>query len=323
MTSSISEIVGVDTFRSVVGRTIHNSYWPMILRTDSSASFGVRKSVKVISMLKQFSLGLVAVAAIVTPLGLYEAILAGEEATPWPFQYVKDSSPMGYGTPPRSDLGFSRKCGPMTCPGSDVTVITSINDTTTSADLPNGYDTRIPRNLTELFSSGLAAQSPSMSSIFDIQWRSYTTDQSDNIDKGAKFLVGAFRQLSTLILDDTVQAVEGLVVDTLNGGIGFRNHTVPLGLQYGATWSEELLFAEPETQCVDTNLTLDFSIPTGLFTDNIANLTLTDRGGFSLLIQKYPEYDLSDTQQNPDLLGRAYKAAWMNNALTMVRFTTS
>ncbi|KAL8721861.1 MAG: hypothetical protein Q9225_001538 [Loekoesia sp. 1 TL-2023] len=62
------------------------------------------------------------------------------------------------------------------------------------------------------------------------------------------------------------QAVEGLVVntvhsgDTVRGGIGLRNHTVPSGLPYGGRWSEDLLWIEPVTACVDTNLTFHFSL---------------------------------------------------------------
>lgn len=107
--------------------------------------------------------------------------------------------------------------------------------------------------------------------------------------------------------------------DTKAGGIGFRNHTVPEGLPHGATWSEDLLFIEPETVCVDTNLTLDFYIPeTSLSSDMSETLVLTDHGGFANLDKHYPEYDRNDTQANPDLWGRAYKAAWMNNAWTMM-----
>jgi len=35
--------------------------------------------------------------------------------------------------------------------------------------------------------------------------------------------------MESLVLNNTFQPVEGLIVDTVNSGIGFRNHTVPLG----------------------------------------------------------------------------------------------
>ena len=306
---------------SVAAQTISNSVWPRILCTDSSASLGVNNKVKFLTWLRPLALAVVAVAAVVTPLGLYETVGTETSPQPVPFPYVADIGPMGYGTPNRSSLGFSRVCGqflPVACPGSNTVINYSSNDTTSSADLPNGYDTRLPRNLTDLFQSGLANQAQTVSSIFDIEWRTYTFAQDANIDNGAEYLVNSYRQLTSLILNDAVEPVEGLIVDTQEGGIGFRNHTVPTGVELGATWTEDLLFVEPDTQCVDTNLTLDFSIPRGLSEYTIDDLALTDRGGFANLIQHYPEYDRSDPQANPDLKGRAYKAAWMNNANTML-----
>jgi hypothetical protein len=306
---------------SVCAQTISNSLWPKILRTDSSASLEVNRKVKLVTLLRPLALGVVGVAAVVTPLGLYEAVAPARLLQTVPFPYIADTGPMGYGTPPRSSLGFSRKCGgllPVVCPGSDTIITYSSNATTSSADLPNGYDTRLPRNLTDLFQSGLASQPQTMSSIFDIEWRTYTFAQDPNIDNGEEYLVNSYRQLTSLILDDAIEPVEGLIVDTQGGGIGFRNHTIPSGVELGATWTEDLLFVEPDTQCVDTNLTLDFSIPQGLSGDTIEDLALTDHGGFANLIQEYPYYDRSDPQANPDLAGRAYKAAWINNALTMI-----
>ena len=111
------------------------------------------------------------------------------------------------------------------------------------------------------------------------------------------------------------QAVEGLVVDTVRGGVGLRNHTAPQGLQYGATWTEDLLFIEPDTVCVDTNLTLDYGF-TQYNSTTMSDVVLTDHGGFVNLNRTYPTYDRLSSQTNPDLYGRAYKAAWINNALT-------
>jgi hypothetical protein len=306
---------------SVCAQTIGNSLWPKILRTDSSASLEVNGKVKLVNLLRPLALGLVAVAAVVTPLGLYETVAPARSLQTVPFPYIADTGPMGYGTPPRSSLGFSRKCGaylPVVCPGSDTIISYSNNATTNTADLPNGYDTRIPKHLTDLFQSGLTSQPQTMSSIFDIEWRTYTFDQDPNIDNGEMYLVNSFRQLTSLILNNAIEPVEGLIVDTQAGGVGFRNHTIPSGVELGATWTEDLLFIVPETQCVDTNLTLDFSIPQGMSLNGLDDFVLTDRGGFANMIQKYPHYDRSDPQANPDLTGRAYKAAWMNNALTML-----
>jgi hypothetical protein len=122
-----------------------------------------------------------------------------------------------------------------------------------------------------------------------------------------------------MILDNNVQPIEGLIVDTKVGSLGFRNHTIPAGFQHGATWTEDLLFIEPETSCVNTNLTLDFTISVDeKDTAFISELFLTDHGGFVNLNRTYPEYNRDNPQKNPDLQGRAYKAAWLNNALSML-----
>jgi len=63
-------------------------------------------------------------------------------------------------------------------------------------------------------------------------------------------------------LREDIIPVDGLIVDLKDGGLGFRNHTIPLGSGQGARWDEDILFVVPETTCVDTNLTLAFNIPT-------------------------------------------------------------
>ncbi|KAL9621562.1 MAG: hypothetical protein Q9160_003954 [Pyrenula sp. 1 TL-2023] len=327
---------------SVVGQALQTSHWPAILNSDSSAAGrGNRKSVQFTAWLRPIGLLLVTVAAIVTPLGLYETIAPDKSPVHVSFHYVKDASPFGLGTPSRSSLGFGRKCGdllPQACPGTSgtsVEIMYSSNETSASADLPDSYNTNIPPNITAFFQSGLETLEATVSSIFDIQWRSYTTMIDERINNGTRYVLGSYRQLTSMVLDDAIEPLEGLLMvgnvfystmadyyarqDTKNGGIGFRNHTVPGSLPHGATWSEDLLFIEPETVCVDTNLTLDFYIPETTRSSEISKtLVLTDHGGFANLDEHYPYYDRNDTQVNPDLWGRAYKAAWMNNAWTMM-----
>lgn len=107
------------------------------------------------------------------------------------------------------------------------------------------------------------------------------------------------------------------MVDMKNGGIGFRNHSAPVWQPYGSVWTEDLLFIEPETACVDTNITLDFSISGDSSMGDIVDLVLTDRGGFVNINHTYPRWDRDSGQTHPDLWLRAYKAAWLNNAYTM------
>lgn len=190
------------------------------------------------------------------------------------------------------------------------------------------YDSHVPPYVVDAFQSGLTtgAFNRSVSSIFDIQSRYYTWSlkskhpDRDQPDDGASYPLSSVRQIANTIMDRKIGLVEGLIVDTVNGGIGFRNHSAPPHqTPYGSEWSEDILFVQPESQCVDTNLTLDFMIPEfnaqrGL----VANLVLTDRGGFANLNQTYPEVDMSDLQHSPNLYDRAYKGAWLNNANTML-----
>jgi hypothetical protein len=178
----------------------------------------------------------------------------------------------------------------------------------------------VPETLREIYSSGTNGFPTTISNYFDIEWRQYSTAKDKFYDNGTEFLIGAYRQMDSLILNDNIQPVEGLLVDTKSGGIGFRNHTIPLDVGQGAIWEEDILFIQPETVCVDTNLTIEFSVPSyGNFTaNNIQDIFLVDRGGFAELNRTYPTYDHDNAQDNPDLLRRAYKAAWINNAMTMV-----
>jgi len=301
---------------SAAGTEIHSSHWPTILRAEPSQN--IDKPIKILIRLKPLALAILIAASVVTPLGLYDDVLPSRRPQQVPFPFINDTSPFGYGTPQRSNLGFNRHCGshlPTVCPGSDTVINFSSNATSETANLPYGYNARIPQKKADLFQSGLAEQVATVSSIFDIQWRSYTTQSDPNINNGSTYLVGNYRQLKTLILDDTIEAVEGLLVNTVDGGIAFRNHTIPENLPLGASWSENLLFLEPDTQCVNTNLTLDFSLSSNnaSLEGNIYGLVITDRGGFANLNQTYPYYNRTQPELNPDLAGRAYKGAWLFN----------
>lgn len=96
---------------SVVGRHINNSLWPTLLRSDTSASDGVYPSVSWLKLLRPLGLGLIGAAAVVTPLGLYDAIIPNKNLQNVAFAYLQDTSPLGYGT--MQDQGivwFNRRC---------------------------------------------------------------------------------------------------------------------------------------------------------------------------------------------------------------------
>jgi hypothetical protein len=83
--------------RSVIQRTIHSSPWPTLLRSDTAATIGVQKRVKLVTWLQTLMKILIAVAAIVTPLGLYDDVVRDSTTTIEAFHYVRDPSPMGIG----------------------------------------------------------------------------------------------------------------------------------------------------------------------------------------------------------------------------------
>ena len=307
-----------DGIRTVGGRVLHTTYWPEVLRTDSGLHRDVSKPTAFVSRLVPATTLLVTIAGIVTPLGLYEGLWQ-TSPTVVPFQYAADSSVFGRGTPSRSSLGFNRRCGlPVNkpCPMSDmVASYTTFDNGTVGASYSGGtYDLRIPQILQDTYSSG-TKDNTTLSNFFDIQWRQYITRTESGSNDGSAYLVGSLRQVQSRILGNDIQPVEGLVVDMVDGRIGFRNHTVPTGSQLSATWTEDILFVEPETACVNTNLTIDFTVTTN---GSIRDLVLTDRGGFASLNHTYPSFDQYAAQDDPDLKGRAYKAAWMSNAWTML-----
>ena len=324
------------TPRSVAGRSLQSSYWPEFLRTDTARNYGVRKTVQFLNAGKFTLAILVTVASIVTPLGLYDALELSDATFP-EFEYAADTSAFGGATPSRSNLSFNRYClydfggsvllgRPIPCPHSEFEAVVSYNGTTLSYDYPNGYNNTVPAVLHDIYSSGTRLATTTVSNFFDIQWRQYghtATDFGIRPGNGSEYLVGKYSAILSFFWDEGFHVVEGLVVDTKTGALGFRNHTVPKGQQYqhGAVWAEDLLFIEPETTCVDTNLTFEFTMgdPRGsIYVSSIfSEYSLVDRGGFAGLNQTYPEYDRDNAQNHSDLQARAFKAAYLHNAFTM------
>ncbi|KAK3708113.1 hypothetical protein LTR37_011617 [Vermiconidia calcicola] len=319
---------------SVVARSIQSSHWPLLLRSDSAVTKHDRLSSTIITLLRPIALTLVAIAAIVTPLGLYEDIQPSAEPRRVDFVRQPDKGPFGLLTPPRSDLGFSRQCSDGggllgQCPGTTTVIKYSNDGDTFNATIVNDdYDRRIPARLAELYQSGLSEldQPASVSSFFDIEWRWYNKHTRDNM-LNHSYLVDSYHPITSVIGQSDIQLIEGLIVDIRDGGVGFRSHTVPAtsDLLYGAEWSEDVLFFQPETACVDTNVTLEYAVPSedeffGRPTQNIV-----DQGGFAQISRQNPWDDgwYGDTQQDPKLRARAYRAAWTMNVLNMFFFNVT
>ncbi|RPA88872.1 hypothetical protein L873DRAFT_1724180 [Choiromyces venosus 120613-1] len=311
---------------SVVGRTLQASMWPSLLSADSASSHGVRKRVIFITTLSTIALIILAVAGVVTPLGLDEEITPSF-TEPVAFKYLKDTSTFGQGTNSRDGYLFSRLCGWtlwQNCPGTFGGYTYTANRTGMYLDGPDGayMDTNVPQNITEIFKSGTSGRGNLVSGPFDVQFRLFTnvkdTDVGNNasknvpINQGKVHSEGMDATLRSVILDDNYVLVEGLVVDAKTGGVGFRNHSAPANLQYGGTWDESLLWVEPVSQCVDNNFTIDFTV---IANQEIGNVRLTDNGGWANLVRDRPDFDRADSQLDVQLWQRAYKGAWMSNVI--------
>lgn len=311
---------------SSVSATLHGSYWATILRADTTVKTNVESSVKWSLRLGSLGVILIFAASIVTPIGLYDIVEPQTSLQDISFPYVADTGPFGVGTPERSTLGFNHQCGIPTlvpCPGTDTVMVESGDFV--GADFPFGYDSRIPAEKIQLFQSGLKDQQQTVSSIFNIEYRSHGKMSDPETNNGSFFQTGAYRQLDSLVLDGTIEAVEGLVVDMIQGRVAFRNHTLPSGVTLGATWEEDLLVMEPETQCVNTNLTIDFTLSglNGSLGGDMLDMVLTDRGGFANIVQDLPGYDKTQPQVFADLAGRAYQSAWFFNVLLAVYYNVT
>ncbi|KAL1837979.1 hypothetical protein VTJ49DRAFT_3168 [Mycothermus thermophilus] len=315
---------------SVLGRALHASPWPTLLQTDSAARRGVRGRVSNGLLLQTITVSLVSIAAIVTPLGLYQVVEPAPGTELVRFAYVQDATPFGFGTPARvGGRRFTRSCGDEVCPGSWVNR-TCVRQVLLENCTGVVYGREIPRVWYEGFTEGARRFGESVASIFDVQWR-VQVNVSDGFGEYGWYLRSEYRQTGILVLERGLQLVDGLVVDAKGGGgIGFRNHTAPVppGLEHGATWKEDILFVEPEVQCVNLNVTLDFV----LSQNNTSRLTprelaLTDHGGFSELVREKPDLSFDAVQGNGqgpiDLRERAWKAAWAANYLTLAYFNAT
>ena len=223
---------------------------------------------------------LISIAAVVTPLGLYQTLEPGK-TTQASFKYVIDLSSYGYGTPPRNNASFSRICvdevggdGPLAglvprpCPFTDTVSIVTYRPSGINWTYPYSYDLSVPQVIMDTYSSG-ASNNTTISNYFDIQWRQYLSTNYTDYNNNSIYTIGSFQNMESVLLHDTYEPLEGLVVDTVKGSIGFRNHTFPRDMENGVTWEEDLLFMEPETVCIDTNILWTLNLITILVKPNI------------------------------------------------------
>lgn len=266
---------------------------------------------------------LLVAASVLAPLGLSDEISPGQSERV-EFAYAQDASTWGRLTMPRPEMAFGRLCETglnINCPGQYQGVY--MNETedgvweSTETDGDSTINSTIPLNYTNMFYSATSDPGNTVSGLFDIQFRRWEISRTGIYDKGAPYVQGDFRFTENLVSQDGILLKEGLVVDmTGTPGIGFRNHTVPAGLEFGAIWSEDLTFVEPVTQCADTNLSIEVNFDKELdqFSANHTAF-IVDRGAWADLDMGELETLPWNDNQTLDLSGRAYKAARMFNVL--------
>jgi hypothetical protein len=174
----------------------------------------------------------------------------------------------------------------------------------------------IPANFTKMFTSATSDKGNTISGLFDIQYRRWKWNQVGIINKGQPYVQGDGRYIGTLITQDKILLLEGLIVDMRdNPGIGFRNHTAPVGLEHGGNWMEDITWIEPVTECADTNLSIKLRHENNAeFSDN-STFYIVDRGAFRGLNASTLESRPWNDNQTLDLFGRAQKAAQMHNVI--------
>ncbi|GIZ41400.1 hypothetical protein CKM354_000470500 [Cercospora kikuchii] len=315
---------------SVFGRLINHSHWPFLLQTDSVNGKKVDKRIQGIAITSTLTTLLLAVAAVVTPLGLRSQLRAGE-AQDIRFEYIRDTSALGMAAQSRVGYKPDRLCSDglsyEPCPGNDDGVYMIRNASGRGLFTKPGRDdatltTNIPENTTQVFSSADNDFGGTVANLFDIQYRSFinynnqTEPERDErprwVDAGQPRTQGKFQYYQQFLLENKTRAVEGLIVSTQTNltGIGFRNHTLPPTSEYGYSWSEYILWLEPETACTNLNVTYEYTIPApGYQADNNINQTIVDRGGFVDAPSTFTPPELNATQAAPKFLERSYVAA--------------
>jgi hypothetical protein len=166
-----------------------------------------------------------------------------------------------------------------------------------------------------------AVKGSTIASPTNIEYRNWYLDFSDYVDNGMLNPYGLFKLFQSFTLTDQYHIIEGLIVDATNGGIGFRNHSIPIDLELGAQWTEDILWITPETACTLTNLSLHFSLKPNSFSSYWQGY-IRDDGGFANIspIVPNPRWDTDTGWREvgpvPDLQGRADIAARWNNQFT-------
>lgn len=207
---------------SVVSRFILSSTWPIFLSSESASSRAVSPRIAVVTWLKPLTLLIAAIAAVVTPLGLHDGIYPASDLKEATFVYAADRGPIGSGTPARStEYGFSRTCGDFACPRErqlgNISMVVSYDNNGTNQTVPYRIvSPEIAQSLIDLYESGVK-DNPTLSSFFDVQFRQWDTTWNFYYENNASTLSPEWSMLSSAVLDNKVEVLEGIILDMVNG----------------------------------------------------------------------------------------------------------
>ncbi|KAF5357143.1 hypothetical protein D9756_006457 [Leucocoprinus leucothites] len=280
---------------SSLARTLHASLWPLFLQTDSSATTATSLVMSTLTYLTLATTLLVPITSVIFPLGLHQGPLIKGRPREVPTRYVLDTSPLTLSkTPDRSTFQYGRACGDfgpaLPCPGNE-----NPNSTAYAPSVINTF-TSTPHG------------------PFTMQFRRFLN--SPSYQPNSSFCLWGTAQ--SIFLREGAFVVDGLIVDTSteHPGIGFWNQTLP-DVIHGGTWSEDVLWLEPMTACVNTNITLDYVLSASASGGPhvSSSFNFTDRGGFYGLIDNDPP--LAKGGQDLDLYEHAYRGAVWSNAYAM------
>ncbi|KIY03184.1 uncharacterized protein Z520_01651 [Fonsecaea multimorphosa CBS 102226] len=304
---------------SSISHLLQSSWWPLLLQSDGAAGNFMGKMVRWrvfgVSLLVTLATICLVVANFLTPKPLLEKINPSSGLHDVEFFSVTD--PSYYGMATLELQGVNRRCGWqkwMDCPHSiydDPAVRNQYVDHTV-------INSTIPDVTREVFTSG--TKIGTVANLLDIEFRAYNLVNNVYVDNNATRAVGRLEVLPSMILNQGYHLVNGLIIDAYNGGIGIRNHTVPGGLELGATWTEDILWVIPETRCTNTNLSLHFSVNGNASSSGSGDDGyLRDDGGFSDISPQIPlpawndGNTWKDVGSTPQLKRSADILAWWNN----------
>ena len=205
---------------TTVAQVVQGSLWPTILLADAfQAASRVPWRIRIPATILTLSALLIPLAHFMTPIPLVNEIQEAAAPENVDFQHATDLSFWGQGTAVRLSTALWRGCGFLMlkdCPN------TKFND----PNIRNNYNKSIvvngtiPSDQLELFSSGTSGTT--IAGPQDIQYRNTFTRRNLYVNNYDPLPSGIFQSMQLAILDASPRLVEGLIIDTANGGICFR-----------------------------------------------------------------------------------------------------